>query len=58
MPPAMNSQGRVGGRQTLNRGDLDQAIRSMKDGRRRARPNRPLSKIFFDGGRPQSQVFS
>lgn len=55
--PAMNSQGRAGGRQAVNRGDLDQAIRSMKDGKRRARPNRPLSKIFLDGGRPQSRVF-
>jgi len=57
MPPAMNSQGRAGERQTVNRGDLDQIIRSIRDGKRRARPNRPLSKIFLDGGRPQSRVF-
>lgn len=60
MVPTMNSQGRAaGGRQTLSRGDLDQAIRSMRDGKRRARPDRerPLSKIFLDGGRPTSRVF-
>lgn len=59
MPPTMNSQGRAaGGRQTLSRGDLDQAIRSMRDGKRRARPDRdrPLSKIFLDG-RPSSRAF-
>jgi diaphanous 1 len=38
---------------SVGRGDLDQAIRSMRDGRRRARPDRetrrPLSKMFIDG---------
>lgn len=57
MAPLINSQGQAAGRQTVNRGDLDQAIRSMRDGKRRARPNRPLSKIFLDGGRPQSRAF-
>jgi diaphanous 1 len=56
MPPLMNSQGRYGGRQTVNRGDLDQVIRSMRDGKRVARPNRSLSKIFLDGGRPKSRI--
>lgn len=54
MPPS--SYGR-----SVGRGDLDQAIRSMRDGKRRARPSRPLSKIFMDGasgGRPQSRVFN
>ncbi|TFY71361.1 hypothetical protein EVG20_g1662 [Dentipellis fragilis] len=55
-PSARSSQGRAGGL-SVGRGDLDQAIRSMRTGKRRARPNRPLSKIFFDGGRPQSRVF-
>jgi len=58
--PTMKSQGHAaGGRQTLSRGDLDQAIRSMRDGKRRTRPDRerPLSKIFLDGGRPTSRVF-
>ncbi|CCM00171.1 uncharacterized protein FIBRA_02199 [Fibroporia radiculosa] len=37
---------------SVGRGDLDQAIRSMRTGQRRARaPNRPLSKIFVDGAR-------
>jgi hypothetical protein len=54
MPPLLSSQGRAGGRQIVNRGDLDQAIRSMRDGKRRARPSRPLSKIFLDGGKSQS----
>lgn len=35
---------------SAGRGDLDQAIRSLRNGRRRARPDRPLSKIFLDGG--------
>lgn len=58
IPPIPASQGRAAGRLTVGRGDLDQAIRSMRDGKRRARPARPLSKIFLDGGRPQSQVFN
>lgn len=58
IPPVVNSQGRVGGRRTVNRGDFDEAIRSIRDGKRRVRPNRPLSKIFLDGGgRPQSRIF-
>jgi diaphanous 1 len=57
LSPPTDSQGRAGGRQTVKRGDLDQAIRSMRDGKRRTRPNRPLSKIFLDGGRPSNRVF-
>lgn len=55
--PPPDSQGRVGGL-SVGRGDLDQAIRSMRTGKRRARPNRerPLSKIFLDGSR-QSRIF-
>ena len=45
-----SSQGRASGL-SLGRGDLDQAIRSMRDGKRRARPHRPASKIFVDGTR-------
>ena len=48
--PPPSSQGRAAGL-SLGRGDLDQAIRSMRDGRRRARPHRPVSKIFVDGAR-------
>ncbi|KAJ3566776.1 hypothetical protein NP233_g6789 [Leucocoprinus birnbaumii] len=47
---------------SVGRGDLDQAIRSMRHGKRRERPARPLSKIFFDGtntiSRPQSRFFA
>ncbi|THG98335.1 hypothetical protein EW026_g3828 [Hermanssonia centrifuga] len=55
MPPPTSqsrasSQGRAAGL-SLGRGDLDQAIRSMRDGKRRARPHRPVSKIFLDGTR-------
>lgn len=46
------SQGRTGGLHSVGRGEVDQAIRSMRDGKRRARPHRPVNKIFFDGGRP------
>ncbi|THH15446.1 hypothetical protein EUX98_g9464 [Antrodiella citrinella] len=46
--PPPDSQGRAAGR-SFGRGDLDQAIRSMRDGRRRERPYRPISKIFHDG---------
>jgi diaphanous 1 len=35
---------------SVGRGDLDQAIRSLRTGRRRPRQERPLSKIFLDGG--------
>lgn len=53
------------GRKSVGRGQLDQTIRSMRDGRRRARPDRdgrrPLSKMFFDGapagGNRTSRVF-
>lgn len=54
------SQGYTHGRLSVGRGDLDQAIRSMREGKRRARPQRPLSKIFFDGssnGRRQSRAY-
>ncbi|THH10298.1 hypothetical protein EW146_g8409 [Bondarzewia mesenterica] len=44
------SQSRFQGSQSVGRGDLDQAIRSMREGKRRQRPNRPLNKIFLDGG--------
>lgn len=46
-PPA--SHGRASGANTVGRGDVDQAIRSIRDGQRRARPHRPLSKMFLDG---------
>lgn len=49
------------GRLSVGRGDLDEAIRSMRDGKRRVRTQRPLSKIFFDGsshGRRQSRAIS
>ncbi|KIK67748.1 hypothetical protein GYMLUDRAFT_68769 [Collybiopsis luxurians FD-317 M1] len=43
-----SSQSSIG--RSLGRGDLDQAIRSMRDGKRRPRQAaRPLSKIFLDG---------
>ena len=49
-PPS--SEGRAAGTKTIERGALDQTIRSMRDGKRRARPGRrPLSKMFIDGGR-------
>ncbi|KAJ4496810.1 formin homology 2 domain-containing protein [Lentinula lateritia] len=57
-PGSQSSMGK-----SIGRGDLDQAIRSMRDGKRRARPTaaRPLSKIFLDGapagGRPLSRLF-
>lgn len=47
------SQDRVSGRSTVGRGDLDQAIRSIRDGQRRARPSRPLSRMFLDGANDQ-----
>ena len=59
MPPsayAPDSHGRL----SVGRGDFDQAIRSMREGKRRVRPQRPLSKIFFDGsstGRRQSRAY-
>jgi diaphanous 1 len=55
------SQGYAAGNLSVGRGDLDHAIRSMREGKRRNRPARPLSKIFLDGtsggGRPQSRYF-
>lgn len=53
-PPAA-SQGRAGGL-SVGRGDLDQAIRSMRTGKRRPRPQRPANKIFMDGTRT-SRIF-
>jgi diaphanous 1 len=47
------SQDRTSGRSTVGRGDLDQAIRSIRDGQRRARPSRPLSRMFLDGANDQ-----
>jgi diaphanous 1 len=48
-----SSQGRATGTmKTIGHGALDLTIRSMRDGKRRARPERrPLSKMFLDGGR-------
>ena len=50
--PQTKSQSRATGL-SVGRGDLDQAIRSMRTGRRRDRnlASRPLSKIFVDGAR-------
>lgn len=48
--PPPSSQGRAAGL-SVGRGDLDQAIRSMRTGKRRARPQRPVNKIFVDGSR-------
>jgi hypothetical protein len=52
------------GNRSVGRGEVDLTIRSMRDGKRRARPqaSRPLSRIFLDGssgntGRPQSRLF-
>jgi len=55
VPP--DSQGRAG--LSIGRGDLDEAIRGIRTGKRRARPNRerPLSKIFLDGGPRQSRIY-
>jgi diaphanous 1 len=44
-----SSQGHPAGK-SIGRGDLDLAIRSMRVGKRRERPARPLSKMFYDGG--------
>jgi hypothetical protein len=64
MPRPANSQGYAAGNRSVSRGDFDLTIRSMRDGKRRARPqaSRPLSRIFLDGsggntGRPQSRLF-
>jgi diaphanous 1 len=59
LAPPPSSQGRAAGAHSIGRGQLDQTIRSMRDGRRRARPERdtrPLSKMFLDGahGGPRS----
>ncbi len=55
--PPPTSYSRASGR-SFGRGDLDQAIRSMRTGRRRDRnvTTRPLSKIFVDGTR-SSRLF-
>lgn len=55
LAPPPSSQGRAGGL-SVGRGDLDQAIRSMRTGKRRARPQKPASKIFVDGTR-SSRIF-
>lgn len=56
-PPGESASGNG----SVGRGDLDQAIRTMREGKRRNRPPRPLSKIFLDGGsgagRPHSKLF-
>ncbi|TFK28908.1 FH2-domain-containing protein [Coprinopsis marcescibilis] len=59
-PPSSYSQASSRDKLSVGRGDLDQAIRSMREGKRIARPTRPLSKIFIDGssyGRRQSRGF-
>jgi diaphanous 1 len=58
VPPSIPSTGYAAGH-SVGRGDLDQAIRSMRDGRRRARPDRrPLSKMFVDGSNNrQSRIY-
>ncbi|KAH7922962.1 FH2-domain-containing protein [Leucogyrophana mollusca] len=47
---------------SIGRGDADEAIRTLKEGRtRRARPPRSIAranKIFLDGGRPESRIFT
>lgn len=44
------------GTTTVGKGDVDQAIRSIRDGQRRTRQpsTRPLSKIFLDGASSNS----
>ncbi|KAI9467190.1 hypothetical protein BJY52DRAFT_1236932 [Lactarius psammicola] len=50
-PPSSQSR-TTGTMKTIEHGALDLTIRSMRDGKRRARPERrPLSKMFIDGGR-------
>jgi len=49
------SQGPAAGNRSVGRGDFDQAIRSMREGKRRARPQRPLSKMFLDGSSGQQR---
>lgn len=50
-PPDASLEGSISGvHLSAGRGDLDQAIRSLRSGRRRSRQERPLSKIFLDGG--------
>ena len=57
--PKPSSQSRATGHRTVGRGELDQAIRSLRTGRRRDRnpPSRPLSKIFVDGGTRASRIY-
>lgn len=54
--PSTSSPGLPDGKSTskyahlsVGKGDVDQAIRSMRQGVRRTRNDRPLSKIFLDG---------
>lgn len=56
--PAQNNNNTLRASRSFGRGDLDQAIRSMRSGKRRERapPSRPLSKIFIDGAR-SSRIF-
>lgn len=56
--PNPSSQSRATGL-SIGRGDLDQAIRSMRTGHRRKRDptSRPLSKIFLDGGARTSRIY-
>jgi diaphanous 1 len=60
MPPPAKSQGYAAGNRSVSRGELDSTMRSMREGKLRARSHasRPLSRIFLDGsggniGRPQ-----
>jgi len=51
-PPSSQGRAITGTMKTIEHGALDLTIRSMRDGKRRARPERrPLSKMFLDGGR-------
>lgn len=59
--PTQGSTGYAAGNRSLGRGDLDEAIRSMRTAKRRQRVARPVSKIFLDGAshnsRPASRLF-
>ncbi|PPQ84655.1 hypothetical protein CVT24_006861 [Panaeolus cyanescens] len=59
--PTQGSTGYAAGNRSLGRGDLDEAIRSMRTAKRRQRVPRPASKIFLDGAthssRPASRLF-
>lgn len=54
-PPSGDPYARRGGGST-GRGDLDQAIRSMRKGTRKDRPRPPANRVFLDGAR-NSRVF-